>query len=81
MSQECKEPQETPVVVPALPPAGDVPVLQKLSSAPFPRSGFPFLGILASVYEHVIATAGRSQLYYSSQPEQPLSPQNTSGRA
>ena len=37
------------------PPPAEIPVLQKLSNAPFPRGKFPFLGILASVYEHVTA--------------------------
>jgi hypothetical protein len=41
------------------PPPGDTPVLQKLSTPPFPRSGLPLLGILASVYEHVTAVAAR----------------------
>jgi hypothetical protein len=82
MTQDQNKPRETPVaLVPAPPAAGNVPVLQKLASPPFPRSGFPLLGILASVYEHVVTTAGRSQRYHSSQPEEPQSPQNTSGRA
>ncbi len=45
------------------PPPGRTPVLQKLSSPPFQRTGFPLLGILASAYEHVIevmARAGRT---------------------
>jgi hypothetical protein len=59
MSQDPKNPN--PVVVPPPPGAGDVPVLQKLSSPPFPRSGFPLLGILASVYEHVVSVAARNR--------------------
>jgi hypothetical protein len=39
--------------LPPPPPPAEVAVLQKLSSPPFPRSGFPLLGIMASVYEHV----------------------------
>lgn len=82
MTQDPNKPQEMAVAkVPAPPAAGSVPVLQKLASPPFPRSGFPLLGILASVYEHVTATAGRSTVYGHSQPEEPQSPQNTSGRA
>jgi hypothetical protein len=46
-----------PTFLPPPPPAGDVPVLQKLSSPPFPRDRFPLMGILASVYEHVQTTA------------------------
>lgn len=49
------------VTVPPPPKAGDVPVLQKLSSPPFPRSGFPLLGIMASVYEHVVTVAARAR--------------------
>ena len=41
------------------PPPEHTAVLSKLSSPPFPRNGFPLLGILASVYEHVTAVAGR----------------------
>ena len=41
------------------PPPQHTAVLSKLSSSPFPRNGFPLLGILASVYEHVVAVAGR----------------------
>ena len=29
------------------------PALQRLGPAPFPKSGFPFLGFLASIYEHL----------------------------
>lgn len=35
-------------------PAGE-PALQRLGPAPFPKSGFPFLGFLASIYEHLAA--------------------------
>ena len=28
-------------------------ILERLGSSPFPRGKFPFLGILASIYEHV----------------------------
>ena len=60
--------------MPPLPRAGEVPVLQKLSSPPFPRSGFPLLGILASVYEHVIAVAGRSRPASAVQAERAAEP-------
>ena len=29
------------------------PVLERLGQSPFPKGKFPFLGFLASVYEHV----------------------------
>ncbi len=45
--------------LPSPPAPGSIPVLQKLSTTPFPRSGFPLLGIMASVYEHVITVASR----------------------
>lgn len=62
--------QEPPIIT-AIEPAAEAPltpppapertaVLAKLSAPPFPRNGFPLLGILASVYEHVTAVAGRS---------------------
>ena len=36
--------------------------LQRLGAAPFPRSKFPFLGFLATVYDHVAAHAmGRAR--------------------
>jgi hypothetical protein len=41
-------------------PASEVPVIDQLGSAPFKKpdkGGFPFLGFLASVYEHVSTTA------------------------
>ena len=48
--------------LPQASPTGDFPpppgpektsVLERLGSSPFPRGKFPFLGILASIYEHV----------------------------
>jgi hypothetical protein len=41
------------------PPALDppAPALQRLGAPPFSRSKFPFLGFLASVYDHVAAHA------------------------
>lgn len=47
--------------LPAVPPVRNVPVLQKLATSPFPRSGFPLLGILASVYEHVTTCLAQTQ--------------------
>lgn len=38
---------------PPLPPPEKTSVLERLGSSPFPRGKFPFLGILASIYEHV----------------------------
>ena len=29
------------------------PALERLGPSPFPKSGFPFLGFLATVYDHV----------------------------
>lgn len=46
-------------------PAAEVPVLDQLGAAPFKKpdkGGFPFLGFLASVYEHVSTTA-QSELH------------------
>ena len=42
-----------------LKPSTELPVIDQLGSAPFKKEkgGFPFLGFLASVYEHVSATA------------------------
>lgn len=38
-----------------------VSALQRLGAAPFPKSKFPFLGFLASVYDHLAAhAAGRA---------------------
>lgn len=41
-------------------PLTEVPILDQLGAAPFKKpdkGGFPFLGFLASVYEHVSTTA------------------------
>ena len=39
-------------------PAPDAPpALSRLGAAPFPKGKFPFLGFLATVYEHVAAHA------------------------
>ncbi len=40
-------------------PATGVKVLDQLGPSPFPRSGFPFLGFLASVYDHVETHVGQ----------------------
>jgi len=44
-------------------PEGDAPsALQRLGAAPFSKSKFPFLGFLATVYDHVAAhAAGRAR--------------------
>ena len=46
-----------------LAPEPEVPsALQRLGAAPFPKSRFPFLGFLATVYDHVAAhAAGRAR--------------------
>jgi hypothetical protein len=42
---------------PALPP--ETPsALERLGPSPFPRSGFPFLGFLATVYDHIATHVG-----------------------
>lgn len=38
-------------------PPDDPPALQRLGPLPFPRGGFPLMGFLASVYDHVSKTA------------------------
>jgi len=48
-------------------PRTDVKVLDQLGPSPFPRSGFPFLGFLASVYDHVESHVARP-------PEPPTPP-------
>jgi hypothetical protein len=40
-------------------PASELPpALERLGPSPFPRSGFPFLGFLATVYDHVASHVG-----------------------
>lgn len=34
-------------------PSSQAPVLERIGPPPFPRTGFPFFGFLATVYEHV----------------------------
>ena len=42
----------------AVRPEADLPsVLQRLGPLPLPRSGFPLIGFLATVYDHVAASA------------------------
>jgi hypothetical protein len=36
--------------------------LESLGPPPFPKSGFPFIGFLATVYDHVAAHAGPRQV-------------------
>lgn len=46
---ELSQPITSPPALPA-----DVPsALERLGPSPFPKSGFPFLGFLATVYDHV----------------------------
>jgi hypothetical protein len=40
------------------PEVPSTPVLPRLGPPPFPRGGFPLLGFLATVYEHVARSAG-----------------------
>jgi hypothetical protein len=40
------------------PETPSTPVLPRLGPPPFPRGGFPLLGFLATVYEHVARSAG-----------------------
>lgn len=52
MNDEFFQPAAEIVPPPELPP--DVPsALERLGPSPFPKSGFPFLGFLATVYDHV----------------------------
>lgn len=40
-------------------PAAPVPaVLERLGPAPFPKSGFPFMGFMATIYDHVATRTG-----------------------
>jgi len=42
---------------PSLPP--ETPsALERLGPSPFPKSGFPFLGFLATVYDHIATHVG-----------------------
>jgi hypothetical protein len=49
-------PSSTHLPPPPPPPDGP-PVLEQLGASPFPRSRFPFLGLLATIYDHVISHA------------------------
>jgi hypothetical protein len=42
---------------PELPP-GTQSALERLGPSPFPKSGFPFLGFLATVYDHIASHVG-----------------------
>lgn len=51
-------PDAAPLPDPAFqPPAA----LEQLGPPPFPRSGFPFIGFLATVYDHVAAQATQTE--------------------
>ena len=48
------EPLEpAPALLPNTPSA-----LERLGPSPFPKSGFPFLGFLATVYDHIATHVG-----------------------
>jgi len=55
-----------------LKPSTELPVIDQLGSAPFKKEkgGFPFLGFLASVYEHV-STAATNELHAPPKVESP----------
>jgi hypothetical protein len=44
-----------------------VPPLERLGPSPFPRSGFPLIGFLATVYDHV-ANFARSREHHADHP-------------
>lgn len=48
---------EIPTDLPEAPPIaeGTPSALEKLGPSPFPKSGFPFLGFLATTYDHIAA--------------------------
>jgi hypothetical protein len=51
---------ETPAL-PARPEVRDLPsALERLGASPFPKSRFPFLGFLATVYDQVASSVRRS---------------------
>ncbi len=51
--------QSEPGGFPPPPPPEKTSVLERLGSSPFARGKFPFLGILASIYEHVSEVTAR----------------------
>jgi len=62
-----------------LPDAPDVPAetpsaLERLGPSPFPKSGFPFLGFLATVYDHVASHCQPERA-----PQQPHNQQSENG--
>ncbi len=48
---------EFDALAPPAPRADEPSALERLGPSPFPRTKFPFLGFLASVYDHVVAHA------------------------
>jgi hypothetical protein len=47
--------------LPSRPPARELPsALERLGPSPFPKSRFPFLGFLATVYDQVASSVKRS---------------------
>jgi hypothetical protein len=55
------------------PPTGQS-ALDSLGPSPFPKRGFPFLGFLSGIYDHVSTTAHQMA---NPQPATPISPQAT----
>jgi hypothetical protein len=51
--REAEDLPDAPDLPPHIPPA-----LERLGPSPFPKSGFPFLGFLATVYDHVASHVG-----------------------
>ena len=48
--------------LPPRPPIHDLPsALERLGPSPFPKSRFPFLGFLATVYDQVASSVRRAQ--------------------
>lgn len=45
--------------LPSLPEPAGPGALERLGPSPFPKSKFPFLGFLATVYEHLAGRAAR----------------------
>lgn len=55
----------------SLPALDKAPALQRLGPLPFPRGGFPLMGFLATVYEHVANHVGRrASAVEESQPQE-----------
>jgi hypothetical protein len=46
-------------------PASTPSALERLGPSPFPKSGFPFLGFLATVYDHIATHVGGAPAHES----------------